>query len=218
MNTSIISFVFSYRLCMPERKVFEPNEAVFIHEEMDSYNWNYLDQHICGDQEFNELMEVNPLLVLLTEGAETSTVIFIFSKCNCPIVLLQVIWLQNWRGCVTTVWFILFQRFSCDLEMKTRKQNRNNERTEIERFDWFIQRIQTRVDFWLVKGTLGWENFMPENFLEIPRYFALTSYCNTISQSNNAFAISYSYLTGKQHLLSCLYFIHARKIYVREHV
>ena len=80
---------------MPERKVFEPNEAVFIHEEMDSYNWNYLDQHICGDQEFNELMEVNPLLVLLTEGAETSTVIFIFSKCNCPIVLLQVIWLQN---------------------------------------------------------------------------------------------------------------------------
>ena len=42
---------------------------------MDSYNWNYLDQHICGDQEFNELMEVNSLLVLLTEGAETFTVI-----------------------------------------------------------------------------------------------------------------------------------------------
>ena len=54
---------------MPERKVFEPNEAVFIHEEMDSYNWNYLDQHICGNQEFNGLMEVNSLLVLPTEGA-----------------------------------------------------------------------------------------------------------------------------------------------------
>ena len=42
------------------------------------------------------------------------------------------------------------ERFSYDLEMKTREQNRNNKRTEIERFDWFIERIQTRVAFgWL---------------------------------------------------------------------
>ena len=34
--------------------------------------------------------------------------------------------------------------------MKTREHNRNNKRTEIERFDWFIERIQTRVAFgWL---------------------------------------------------------------------
>ena len=34
--------------------------------------------------------------------------------------------------------------------MKTREQNRNNKRTEIQRFDWFIERIQTRVAFgWL---------------------------------------------------------------------
>ena len=34
--------------------------------------------------------------------------------------------------------------------MKMREQNRNNKRTEIERFDWFIERIQTRVTFgWL---------------------------------------------------------------------
>ena len=34
--------------------------------------------------------------------------------------------------------------------MKTREQNRNNKRMEIERFDWFIERIQTRVAFgWL---------------------------------------------------------------------
>ena len=44
----------------------------------------------------------------------------------------------------------LIERFSYDLEMKTREQNRNNKRTEIERFDWFIERIQTRVAFdWL---------------------------------------------------------------------
>ena len=44
----------------------------------------------------------------------------------------------------------VLQRFSYDLEMKTREQRRKNKRTEIERFDWFIERIQTRVVFgWL---------------------------------------------------------------------
>ena len=34
--------------------------------------------------------------------------------------------------------------------MKTREQNENNKRREIKRFDWFIERIQTRVAFgWL---------------------------------------------------------------------
>ena len=44
----------------------------------------------------------------------------------------------------------MLERFSYDLEMKTRKQDRNNKRTEIERFDWFVERIQTREAFdWL---------------------------------------------------------------------
>ena len=42
------------------------------------------------------------------------------------------------------------ERFSYDLEMKTREQNRNNKRTEIERFDWFIERTDKRV--WLFIG------------------------------------------------------------------
>ena len=42
------------------------------------------------------------------------------------------------------------------------------------------------------------KNFMPENFLEINQYFALTSYCNTIGQSNNAFSILGLSLVGKQ--------------------
>ena len=51
---------------------------------------------------------------------------------------------------VWTKLLILIKRFSYDLEMKTREQNRNNKRTEIEWFDWFIERIQTRVVFgWL---------------------------------------------------------------------
>ena len=31
--------------------------------------------------------------------------------------------------------------------MKTRRQNRDNKQTEIERFDWFIEWIQTRMAF-----------------------------------------------------------------------
>ena len=42
------------------------------------------------------------------------------------------------------------ERFSFGLEMKTGGQNRNNKQTEIERFDWFVERIQTGVAFgWL---------------------------------------------------------------------
>ena len=45
---------------------------------------------------------------------------------------------------------LLLERLSHDLEMKTREKKRNNKRTEIEWFDWFIERIQTRVAFgWL---------------------------------------------------------------------
>ena len=47
------------------------------------------------------------------------------------------------------------------------------------------------VAFWFVKRTLGWKNFMPENFLEINHcmYFSLMSYWNTIGQSNDAFSV-----------------------------
>ena len=49
---------------------------------------------------------------------------------------------------------VKIERFSYDLEMKTREQNRNNKRTEIERFDWFVERIQNVRCFWLVKRTV----------------------------------------------------------------
>ena len=40
---------------------------------------------------------------------------------------------------------IVLERFSDDLEMKTHEQNRSIKRTEIKRFDWFIERIQIGV-------------------------------------------------------------------------
>ena len=69
--------------------------------------------------------------------------------------------------------------------MKTGEQNRNNKRTEIKRFHWFIERIQTHLAFgWLSERSDG-KTLCPTNFLVI----ALTSHCNTIGQSNNAFSI-----------------------------
>ena len=55
---------------------------------------------------------------------------------------------------------------------------------------WLVYRTDINArGFWLLKQNLGWKNFVPENFLEINRYFALTSYCNTIGQSRNGFSI-----------------------------
>ena len=80
--------------------------------------------------------------------------------------------------------------FLYDLEMKTHEQNRNNKWTEIGRFDWFIEKIQTCMAF-------GWKNFKTKKFLEINQYFALMTFCSTIGQSNNAFSISGFSLAGK---------------------
>ena len=79
----------------------------------------------------------------------------------------------------------LLKQFLDDLEIRTREQNRNNKRVETA-----IWLVQTRVTFGWLSEHSGEKNFNPENFLEINRYFALTSYCNTIGQSNYAFSIS----------------------------
>ena len=70
----------------------------------------------------------------------------------------------------------LIERFSNDLKMKTRGQNRRNKRTEIQRFHLVYRTDTNAHGFWLVKRTIGWKNFKPENFLEINRYYAFTSY------------------------------------------
>ena len=58
----------------------------------------------------------------------------------------------------------VIERFSYDLEIKAREQNRNNKRTEIERFDWFIERIQTCVAF-------GWLSERSRKKTSCPRTF-----------------------------------------------
>ena len=87
------------------------------------------------------------------------------------------------------------ERFSYDLDMKTREQNRNNKRTEIERFDWFIERIQTRVAF----GGLFLKLHARELSRNQPilRFEVILQHDSvTIGQSNNAFSIIISVFFG----------------------
>ena len=58
----------------------------------------------------------------------------------------------------------LLERFSYDLEIKTREQNRNNKRTKIERFYWFIERIQTPVAFGWLSERSGEKTSCPRTF------------------------------------------------------
>ena len=60
--------------------------------------------------------------------------------------------------------FYKIERFSYDLEMKTREQNKNNKRAEIKRFDWFIERIQTRVAFGWLSERSGEKTSCPRTF------------------------------------------------------
>ena len=81
---------------------------------------------------------------------------------------------------VSIVFTPQLERFSYDLELKTRKKNRNNKRMEIERFDWFIERIQTHVAFgWLSKRSSE-KLHCRELSRNQSNYFALMSYCNPL--------------------------------------
>ena len=60
---------------------------------------------------------------------------------------------------------LLIDRFSSDLEMKTHEQNKKSKQTEIERFDWFVERIQKRVAFgWLSECSGEKKNSCPRTF------------------------------------------------------
>ena len=57
----------------------------------------------------------------------------------------------------------LLERFSYDLEIET-PENRNNKRTKIERFDWFIERIQKPVAFGWLSERSGEKTSCPRTF------------------------------------------------------
>ena len=102
-------------------------------------------------------------------------------------ILSLVNTLERWLCSQYHRWLIssrhrVIERFLFDLEMKTREQNK--QQSNGNRAIRLVYRTDTNArGFWLVKRTHRWKNFMPVNFLRMNRYFALTSYCNTIGQS-----------------------------------
>ena len=117
--------------------------------------------------------------------------------CFCSLILLQKVfprifrlfspfvskqnpvrfWAHNhlWTSTYSKVGVIFVWPWNKNARTKQKEQTNGN------RAIWLVYRTDTNArGFWLVKRTLGWKNSMPENFLEINRYFALTSYCNTI--------------------------------------
>ena len=117
--------------------------------------------------------------------------------CFCSLILLQKVfprifrlfspfvskqnpvrfWAHNhlWTSTYSKVRVIFVWPWNKNARTKQKQQTNGN------RAIWLVYRTNTNArGFWLVKRTLGWKNSMPENFLEINRYFALTSYCNTI--------------------------------------
>ena len=60
--------------------------------------------------------------------------------------------------------YAFIEQFSYDLEMKTCEQNRNKKRKEVGRFDWLIERIQTRVAFGWFRERSGEKTSWPRTF------------------------------------------------------
>ncbi len=53
------SISYSYQLWSCNQDGFESSQAEFRHRRVEEYNWNYLDQHVCGYPDFEVLGEVS---------------------------------------------------------------------------------------------------------------------------------------------------------------
>ena len=122
---------------------------------------------------------------------------------RCWKTKIRVCWKEFvlWRTsrCVSVSCFNVYFRPIFVWPSNENARTKQKQQTHGNRAIWLGYQTATNArGFWLVKRTLGWKNFMPENFLEINWYFALTSYCNTIGQSSNPFSILGFSLAGKR--------------------
>lgn len=56
-STDSYTFNYTYQLCGDDNKVFYTTYTEFVATRTADYNWNYLDQHVCGYQDFEQLQE-----------------------------------------------------------------------------------------------------------------------------------------------------------------
>ena len=101
----------------------------------------------------NSLLRLNQIQIIYTQNQVDRMILILAKFCrsqgSLPFVLRRrdgrvTLGTRKMRVCHRWNGLgMLIERFSYDLEMETREKNRKNKRTEIERFDWFIERIQT---------------------------------------------------------------------------
>ena len=112
----------------------------------------------------NSLLRLNQNQIIYTRNRVDRMILILAKFCRSQGSLPFVLWGRDGRVTLGTRKMRAYHRwngldmpiegFSYDLEMETREKNRKNKRTEIERFDWFIERIQT----------LKWKTSCPRTF------------------------------------------------------
>ena len=190
-----------------------------------TWDWNKLFTHIKHHSGWpREFGQLNPSLhsritsVSLNSGPHSN--LFTSATVRIPVhtapkgrtELIRYVTLhfRNWRSAAplrcrshrSNVWTeVLSGRAIFVWPWNENARTKQKQQTNGNRAIWLVYRMDTNVRvFWLVKRTLGWKNFTSKNVLEINGYFALTSYCNTIGQSSNAFSILGFSLAGKRRL------------------
>ena len=93
---------------------------------------------------------VKPINPLRTSFLFTFTSWTVISPLTTPIMVNSTPIFSSFLALPSRLCLKTIERFSYDIEMKTREQNRSNKRTEIERFDWY-RRDTNQCGFWLVK-------------------------------------------------------------------
>ena len=119
---------------------------------------------------------------------------FFKSQHRSVIVTLSLLLSRHWTRCNVQSLVKAIFVWPWNENARTKQKQRTNSNTAL----WLVYRTDTNVrGFWLVKRTLGWKNFMLENFLEINRYLALTSYCNTNGQCLLHFRVFFRWKTKR---------------------
>ena len=142
---------------------------IFFHSTRACWIWHDSSQLISSAHSWNNcwIHLVCPLKCFITFDFNFSLVLQL-SREKLRAMLVQNFGVQTrWTMSKGEMWenlYLLLERFSYDLQMKTREQNRNNKWMEIKRFDWFIERIQTRVAF-------GWLSERSRKKTSCPRTF-----------------------------------------------